>query len=72
MLGTIAAVAFALVAGAAWYIDRNLVGARTNLSIRPSSALIASGICAVAALAAWMTLIVLSRRNSSKPDWHED
>ncbi|CAN5611660.1 hypothetical protein BH09CHL1_BH09CHL1_28480 [soil metagenome] len=65
MLGTIAAAAFGLVAVAAWYIDRNLVGARTNLSIRPSSALIAAALCGVGALLAWIVLIVVSRRNSS-------
>lgn len=64
MLGTIAAAAFGLVAVAAWYIDRNLVAARTNLSIRPMSALIAAALCAGVALAAWITLIVISRRKS--------
>lgn len=64
MLGTIAAAAFALVAIGAWYIDRNLVTTRTNLSIRPSSALIAAAICGAVALAAWIMLVVVGRRNS--------
>lgn len=64
MLGTIAAAAFGLVAVAAWYIDRNLTGARTNLSIRPSSAAAAAVICAVVALMAWIAFIVVSKRRS--------
>jgi hypothetical protein len=64
MLGTIAAAAFGLVAVAAWYIDRNLASARTNLSIRPSSAAAAAAICAVVALMAWIAFIIVSKRRT--------
>ena len=64
MLSTIAAGAFGLVAVAAWYINRNLLDARTNLSIRPRDALVAAGVCGAIALASWITLIHVSRRST--------
>lgn len=64
MITTIAAGVFGLVAVVSWYINRNLLDARVNLSIRPMNALVAAGVCGAIAMASWIVLIHISRRSA--------